>query len=826
MRLRFVVLSLLVTGISRAQQPVNNLKLWYNKPATQWTQALPLGNGRLGAMVFGGVNEELIQLNDATLWSGGPVSKNVNPDAARYLPAVREALSHQQYHKADSLLHKMQGVYSQSFLPLGDLHISQQLVGETKEYYRDLDISNASATTRFTSGGVVYTREMFISAPDQVIVIRLKASQKGKLNFTIHPSSQLRAHNTIAGKYEIAMKGKAPSQVDPSYSNSNKEPIIYEEAGSCKGMRFELRMRALAKDGSVKTDTAGITVSNATEVTVLVSAATSFNGFDKCPDSNGVNETALAVNALQKAALRSFDDLRKRHQQDYFHFFNRVKFTLAGNDMTQLPMDERLRKYTAGGQDVSLETLYFQYGRYLLISCSRTNSAPANLQGLWNKELRAPWSSNYTININTQMNYWPAEECNLMEMQRPLYQLMKELSITGKQTARNFYNARGWVAHHNTDIWALSNPVGDLGKGDPMWANWMMGGNWLCQFLWQHYQFTGNKAFLKDTAYPIMKSAAEFCLSWLVKDSSTGYLITAPSTSPENKFITEKGEHETVSVASTMDMSIIRDLFSNMIQAGEVLGTDRAFRDTLQQAFDNLYPFKIGKKGNLQEWYKDWDSEDPEHRHISHLFALFPGNQISPLTTPELAAACKRTLEIRGDGGTGWSKAWKINTWARLLDGNHAYKLLKELLTLADNTATDYHNAGGTYANLFCAHPPFQIDGNFGGTSGIAQMLLQSQTGTLQILPAIPDNWSTGEVKGLLATGGYTVDIKWAEGMLSSVTIHATKNGTCFLRVPQRVKGGVDVMLGAVKPKTPDNSFIYALQTKAGGVYTLDRVIR
>lgn len=821
MRLRFLFFPLLFMGTAvQAQQT----KLWYNAPATEWTQALPLGNGRLGAMVFGGVSDELIQLNDATLWSGGPVSNNVNPDAARYLPLVRTALSQQEYHKADSLLHKMQGVYSQSFLPLGDIHIKQQLAGKAEQYYRDLDLTNATATTRFTSGGVVYTREMFISAPDQVIVIRLRASKKGQLNFVISESSQL--HNVLSGsKTELVMKGKAPSQVDPSYANYNKEPIIYEEEGSCKGMRFELRMKAIAKDGNVKTDTAGITVSNATEVTILLSAATSFNGFDRCPDSDGTDETALATGFLKKAALHNFDDLRLRHIKDYQHFYNRVQFNVAGADMSKVPTDERLRKYTAGAEDPSLETLYFQYGRYLLISCSRTKDAPANLQGLWNKELRAPWSSNYTININTQMNYWAAEEVNLTEMQEPLYQLIKEISVTGKHTAANFYHARGWVAHHNTDIWGLSNPVGDLGKGDPMWANWTMGGNWLCQFLWQHYQFSGDKKFLKDTAYPLMKSAADFCLDFLVKDSS-GYLVTSPSTSPENMFITASGKGEAVSVGSTMDMSIIRDLFSNMIQASEVLGIDAAYRDTLQHAYDQLYPFKIGKKGNLQEWYKDFDEQDPEHRHISHLFGLFPGNQISPLTTPELAAACKRTLELRGDGGTGWSKAWKINTWARLLDGNHAHKLLRELLTFTGKGSTDYHNSGGTYANLFCAHPPFQIDGNFGGTSGIAQMLLQSQTGTLQILPAIPDSWATGEVKGLLAEGGYTVDMKWSQGMLSSVTIHATKDGTCFLRVPQRVRGGADVKLGPVKPKVADDHFIYALQTKAGGVYTLDRVIR
>jgi alpha-L-fucosidase 2 len=818
MLVRFLFFPLLVMGTAVQAQQV---KLWYNAPATEWTQALPLGNGRLGAMVFGGVNDELIQLNDATLWSGGPVNNHVNPEAAQYLPLVRTALAQQDYHKADSLLHKMQGVYSQSFLPLGDIHIKQQLSGTAEQYYRDLDLTNATATTRFTSGGVVYTREMFISAPDQVIVLRLKASKKGALNFVISESSQLRTHNVLAGTTELVMKGKAPSQVDPSYTDYNKEPIIYEEAGSCKGMRFELRMKAIAKDGSVRADTAGISVRNATEVTILLSAATSFNGFDRCPDSDGANETALATGYLKKAILHNFDDLRVRHIKDYQHFYNRVTFNLSGADMSAVPTDERLRRYTAGTEDPSLETLYFQYGRYLLISCSRIQAA--NLQGIWNKELRAPWSSNYTININTQMNYWAAEEVNLMEMQEPLYQLIKEIAITGKHTAANFYHARGWVAHHNTDIWGLSNPVGDMGKGDPTWANWTMGGNWLCQFLWQHYQYSGDKKFLKDTAYPIMKSAADFCLDFLVKDSS-GYLVTSPSTSPENIFITTSGKQNGVSVASTMDMSIIRDLFSNTIHAGEVLGMDAAYRDTLQRAYDQLYPFKIGKKGNLQEWYKDFDEQDPEHRHISHLFALYPGNQISPLTTPELAAASKRTLELRGDGGTGWSKAWKINTWARLLDGNHAHKLLRELLTFTGKGSTDYHNSGGTYANLFCAHPPFQIDGNFGGTSGIAQMLLQSQTGTLQILPAIPDSWAAGEVKGLLAEGGYTVDIKWAEGMLSNVTIRATKDGTCFVRVPQRVHA--DVKLAPVKPKNTDDRFIYALQVKAGGVYTLDRVIK
>jgi alpha-L-fucosidase 2 len=805
MPLRIFLFLLLFVSTVRAQQ-----KLWYDKPADVWTKALPLGNGRLGAMVFGGTSEELIQLNESTLWSGGPVNNNVNPDAPKYLPAVREALFKEQYHTADSLLRKMQGVYSQSYLPLGDLRIRQSLAGDTSAYYRDLNIADAKATTRFTSGGVVYTREVFISAPDKVIVIRLKASKVGKLNFVISPSSQLRAHNVVSGKNEIATKGKAPSQVDPNYVDYTREPIIYEEKGSCRGMRFEMRMRALAKDGIVKTDTAGISVSNATEVTILVTAATSFNGFDKCPDSEGLDESALAATAMKQAAATSYEKLLARQQADYHHFFNRVSFTLAGKDMSQLPTDERLRRYTAGGEDASLESLYFQYGRYLLISCSRTLAAPANLQGIWNKELRAPWSSNYTININTQMNYWPAEPCNLMEMQQPLYQLIKELSVTGKHTARNFYNKRGWVAHHNTDIWALSNPVGNMGKGDPMWANWMMGGNWLCQFLWQHYQYTHDKAFLRDTAYPIMKSAAEFSLDWLVRYKQ--YLVTAPSTSPENKFVTEKGEHETVSIASTMDMSIIRNLFSNVIKASEVLNADVAFRDTLRQTTRHLYPMRIGKDSTLQEWYKDWQGEDPEHRHISHLFGLFPGEEVTPYFSE--AAAFKRSLEKRGDGGTGWSKAWKINVWARLWDGNHAYKLLRELLSLADNTATDYHNSGGTYANLFCAHPPFQIDGNFGGTSGIVQMLLQSVNGDIHVLPALPDNWQAGEVKGLRAPGAVTLDITWEKGALTSVVVHAEKDGSCSLHLPVDVKG-------EGFKKAGDN---YKGELKAGGIYKLTRI--
>jgi alpha-L-fucosidase 2 len=821
MQMKFLPALLLLAGAATAQQRNNDLKLWYNAPAVEWTQALPVGNGRLGAMVFGGVNEELIQLNEATLWSGGPVNNQVNPRAVSHLPAVREALFKGDYVAAAKEMLQMQGVYSQSYLPLGDLRITQELpAGAPAQYYRDLDVANATAGTRFVSNGVTYTREIFSSGRDQVIVIKLSADKKQQLNCKISAASLLQMHPVVSGQQELTIKGKAPAQVDPNYVQS-PEPVIYKDAAGCKGMRFEWKIRASSKDGSIRTDTGGISIRGASEVIVLVSAATSFNGFDKCPDSEGKDESKLAAGFLQNAAKLSYQALRQRHLEDYHQYFNRVSFTLqkpAGEDAAQLPTDERLRRYATGAQDPSLETLYFQFGRYLLISSSRLEGVPANLQGIWNKELRAPWSSNYTININTQMNYWAAEAVNLPEMHRSLLTLIQHVAETGRYTAQHFYGTRGWAANHNTDIWALSNPVGGLGKGDPQWASWPMGGNWLCQHLWEHYRFSGSKKFLRDTAYPVMKAAAQFSLDWLMDDGG-GHLVTAPATTPENVFVTETGVKGKVSVATTMDMSIIRDLFTNLIDASEVLQTDKAFRDTLIQKRAKLFPLQVGKKGNLQEWSKDWEDEDPQHRHISHLYGLFPGNEISPLTTPKFSDAAKRTLEIRGDGGTGWSKAWKINVWARLLDGNHAYKLLRELLKLTGTGSTDYHNAGGTYANLFCAHPPFQIDGNFGGTSGITEMLLQSQLDAIQLLPAIPDSWAAGEVKGLVARGGYVIDMQWEQGRLRKAVIRSKNGGPCRLRTLQPVKGSGNLQLSA--GKSDGNGYLYTFNTTPGTTYIL-----
>ena len=769
-----------MTGFASYSQ--QDLKLQYNQPAVEWTEALPIGNGTLGAMVFGRVDSELIQLNEATLWSGGPVQKNVNPDAFKNLALIREALTNEDFEKAYNLTKNMQGAYSESFMPLGDLILKQDFGGEKPDFYhRSLDLQTGLTVTNFRISGVNYKREILASAPAQCIVIKLSADQLKKLSFTIDASSLLRNQKSIQNQ-SLVLKGKAPSHSDPNYIDYNKEPVIYDDATGCRGMRFELIVKPVIKDGELSSDGNKLVIKNASEVLLFVSAATSFNGFDKCPDSQGKDEHKFAESIIKKAVGKKYESLLKEHVADFQHFFNRVSLELNQKESTKsnLPTDTRLEQYAKGEKDAGLEALFFQYGRYLLISSSRTHSTPANLQGIWNNKLRAPWSSNYTTNINLQMNYWPVESGSLPELFFPLDEFIKNVSVTGAETAKSFYHANGWVLHHNSDIWATTNPVGDFGKGDPMWANWYMGANWLSRHLWEHYQYTGDVAYLKKV-YPIMKGAAEFSLDWLQKDKN-GYLVTMPSTSPENKYYYDGKKGGVVTTASTMDIGIIKDVFENTIEASKLLNTDLEFRQKVSQATDQLLPFQIGSKGQLQEWYKDFEDEDPHHRHTSHLYALHPANLISPLKTPELAAAAKKTLELRGDDGTGWSLAWKVNMWARLLDGNHAYKLFKNQLRLTKENDTEYSRHGGCYPNLFDAHPPFQIDGNFAGTAGVIEMLMQSQNKEIHLLPALPDVWTDGEINGITAKGNFTVAIKWNDGKMSQATILSNNGGKCSVR--------------------------------------------
>ena len=798
--------------------PQQNLKLWYLQPAKTWTEALPIGNGKIGAMVFGGIAIEKIQFNETTLWSGGPVGKNINPSSPQYLPLIRKALLEEKdYEKARELTKKMQGVFSESYLPLGDLIINQTLKDtQITSYSRELNISKAINITRFKNKSTTFTREIFASNPQNIIAIRISCDKGKEINFKISTRSLLRFKNFSSAPNEIIMKGKAPAKVDPDYL-AGKNPVIYDDPENCKGMRWEMRIRASSKDGTIKADTNGLYINSASEVILYITAATSFNGYDKCPDKEGIDEDKLASETMERAWKKPFKEIYKNHIKDYQNYFNRVSFSLANSEtLESTPTNERLANYSKGNIDQGLESLYFQFGRYLFICCSRNGSQASNLQGIWNKELRAPWSSNYTVNINTEMNYWPAGPANLSELNQPLFDLIKKISETGAVTSKEFYNTRGWVAHHNSDLWALTNPVGNRGNGEPAWANWPMAGNWLCLHLWEHYLFTDDKKFLHETAYPIMKGAANFCLDWFIEDKN-GFLVTAPSTSPENIFKYGENKKSDVSVASTMDISIIRNLFLNTITASIELGIDSSYRNVLNEKTKKLYPFKIGKKGNLQEWYLDFEDYEINHRHVSHLFALHPANQISPLKNVALSNAAKKTLEIRGDEGTGWSKAWKINFWTRLLDGNHAYSLLRQLLQATEDRKTNYAQGGGTYPNLFDAHPPFQIDGNFGGTAGMTEMLLQSHLNEIHLLPGLPDAWKEGEINGICARGGFEININWKNNRLNTAEIKSLSGKNCKVRTSEKIK-----IEGATFETLQEGKYyITTFKTLKGKIYTI-----
>lgn len=745
-------------------------KLWYNAPATVWEEALPIGNGRIGAMVYGNPLQEVYQLNEESIWSGYPQDWN-NPKAANALPQVREAVDRGDYAKASELWKaNAQGPYTARYLPMANLMLDQLTRGEARNLYRELNISNALSTVTYEADGVKYRRTSFISYPDQVMVIKIAADRPQAVSLHIRLNSLLRYTVQTKGEKTLILNGKAPAYV----ANRDYDPhqVVYDDK---RGTQFKVQVELLPDGGHCEANDSALTVRNANEVVLLLSAVTDF----------GNKKMTL------KKCKRPYQELLQRHTDDHQQLFNRLQLSLGTENLQKeaLPTNERLKSFEQDPTDNGLTELYYQYGRYLLIASSRPGGLPANLQGIWNRHVQPPWGSNYTTNINTEMNYWPAEITNLPECFLPLSDFIGRLAVNGAQTAKvNYGINRGWLAHHNSDVWAQTAPTGGYDsdpKGAPRWSCWPMAGVWLCQHLWEHYAFGGDKKYLSKTAYPLMKGAAEFLLQWLQKDPETGYWITNPSTSPENRFryIDKEGKKQNgeISRSSGMDLGLAWDLLTNCIEASTVLDTDKAFRQQCMDVRANLQPFRIGSKGQLLEWDKEFEETDPNHRHVSHLFALHPGRQIIPEQQPELAAACQRTLEIRGDGGTGWAMAWKINFWARLRDGNHAFGMLKNGLRYVDATQVSVRG-GGTYANLFDAHPPFQIDGNFGGTAGITEMLLQSHAGYIHLLPALPDNWQSGSIKGVRAIGGFTIDMEWKESRITRLSVTSHSGGTCRIR--------------------------------------------
>lgn len=846
-----------------------DVSIWFEQPASEWAAALPVGNGRLGAMVFGTVQQERIALNEDTLWSGAPSDWN-NPDAKNHLPVVRKLILEQKdYQAADLECRTMQGPYNQAYQPLGDLLIDFEHQPKAGSYRRELNLDTATAKVVYEAGGTTYTREVFSSAPNQIVAVRLSASQPGALNCKVRLTSQLKSRIEASGPSGIQLTGKAPSESAPSYlfppgkasqlwippsittpagatahapeprdqrpkrqmnaeeaaaqvasDHLAEDPIQYSDVEGA-GMHFAAVLDVLSSGGEIKREPDGsLSIQGASEAVLLVGMATGFKGYSVAPDRPSAEVSASAAKHVKTAKRISYERLHAANIVDHQALFRRVRLDLGEEkNSPPLPTDKRVLGM-ASNPDPSLLALYFNFGRYLLITSSRPGTQPANLQGIWNAELRPPWSSNWTSNINVQMNYWHAQTTNLSECHLALFDMVTDLSKNGAITAKVNYDAKGWVSHHNIDLWRQSAPVG-MGTlfADPTWANFSMSGPWLCQHLWEHYRFTADKSYLRETAYPVMKGAAEFCLSWLVEDDK-GQLTTCPSFSTENSFFAPNGLPANASAGCTLDIALIRELFSTVASASADLGVDREFVATLEATLKRLPPYKIGKYGQLQEWSEDFDENQPGQRHMSHLYPVYPGGEVTSHNRPELWAAARRSLERRlANGGayTGWSRAWAIGLWARLLDGDMAWDSLKMLIE---------HSTG---ENLFDTHPArngsiFQIDGNFGTTAGMAEMFLQSHEDEIALLPALPSAWQQGSVQGLCARGGMEVSLAWDKGQLASAEVFALRTGRHTFRAPkgQRVQHVSNAAGPVPQPVLGADAQTFSLDVTQGQLYRIE----
>ncbi len=819
--LLFLFIFYLLFKLNVRTQSSSILKLWYNQPANQWVEAMPIGNGRLGAMVFGNPLKEEVQLNENTVWAGQPY-RNDNPDAKEALPKVRQLIFEGKYKEAQDLV-------DQKFISRNSQGMPYQTVGNLSllfpghekftNYYRELNIETAVAITRYDVDGVTYKREVYASFPDQVIIVRVTASKPGKINFTASMNRPAPVNISTNGSDKLIMSG------------------ITGDCDSIKGaVRFQTQVQIAAERGSVSATNNSIIASNANAATLYISIASSFKNYNDISANAGERADTYLQNALKK----KYEQALRDHIADFQCYFNRVSINLGVTDSVKNPTNVRIEQF-AKSNDPQLVALCFQFGRYLLISSSRPGGQPANLQGIWNNQLYPPWDSKYTVNINTEMNYWPSEITNLGQMNEPLIQMIRELSQTGKQTAKDMYGAEGWVLHHNTDIWRMNGPI-----DGSFWGMWPMGSAWLCQHLWEKYEFNGDREYLKSV-YPVMRSAVEFYLSFLVEEPQHKWLVVCPSVSPENS--PSCHPESSISAGTTMDNQLLFDLFTRTIRAAKILNVDKEFIDKINDALKRLPPMQIGQWGQLQEWMQDWDSQDDKHRHVSHLYGLYPSSQISPYRTPELFSAAKTSLIARGDESTGWSMGWKVNLWARLLDGDHALKLITDQLT--PSIQPGGKQKGGTYPNLFDAHPPFQIDGNFGFTAGVTEMLIQSHDGSIFVLPALPNIWKNGSIKGIRARGGFEIEsMEWENGEISKLVIKSNLGGNCRIRSYTKLRAeGKTILKSATSenqnpfyqtPKIKEpiisnkstlkdvklkNTFVYDFETKPGGKYIFSEAI-